>query len=70
MSSMPGCDAEMASVDVSRVVQLRAVLCSIRSQIIAARDAGHGPRSMLFELHALADAGVALADCVVDEASG
>lgn len=70
MTHVPGCDAAMASVDVSRVVQLRAVLCSIRSQIVAARDAGRGPRAMLFELHALADAGVALADSAVDEASG
>lgn len=70
MTSVPGCDAAMASVDVSRVVQLRAVLCSIRNQIVAVRDEGRGPRSTLFELHALAEAGVALADCAVEEASG
>ncbi len=70
MTSVPGCDAAMASVDVSRVVQLRAVLWSIRNQIVIARDEGHVPRSTLFELHALAEAGMALADCAMDEAAG
>lgn len=69
MTHVPGCDAAMASVEVSRVVQLRAVLCSIRDRVIAARDAGRGARSALFELHALAEAGVALADHAVDEAA-
>jgi hypothetical protein len=45
------------------------VLCSIRNQIVTARDEGRGPRSTLFELHALAEAGVALADCAMEEAS-
>ena len=69
MTHVPGCDAATASVDVSRVVQLRAVFCSLRDQIVAARDAGRGAKSTLFELHALAEAGVALADCAVDEAA-
>ena len=69
MTTVPDRDAAMASIDVSRVVQLRAVLCSIRNQIVAARDEGRGPRSTLFELHALAEAGVALADCAMEEAS-
>jgi hypothetical protein len=68
MNSVHACDAATASVDVSRVVQLRAVLCSIRNQIVTARDEGRGPRSTLFELHALAEAGVALADCAMEEA--
>jgi hypothetical protein len=69
MNSVPACDAATASVDVSRVVQLRAVLCSIRNQIVTARDEDRGPRLTLFELHALAEAGVALADCAMEEAS-
>ena len=69
MPTVPDRDAAMASIDASSVVQLRAVLCSIRNQIVAARDECRGPRSTLFELHALAEAGVALADCAMEEAS-
>ena len=69
MTHMSGCDAATASVDVSRVVQLRAVLWSIQSQIARARAEQRVPRTMLFELQALAEAGVALADCAVDEAA-
>lgn len=68
MSSMPGCDAAMASVDASRVVQLRAVLWSMRTLIAGVRERQHAPRSMWFELQALADAGVTLADDALDDA--
>ena len=68
MTHVPGCDAAMASVDVSRVVQLRAVLWSMRSLIATARERRHAPRTLWFELQALAEAGVSLADSAMDEA--
>ena len=67
MTHVPGCDAAMASVDVSHVVQLRAVLWSMRSLIATARERQHAPRTMWFELQALAEAGVSLADAAIDD---
>ncbi len=57
----------MASVDVSRVLQLRAVPWSMRKVIAAAQRDTVAARSLLVELHSLADAGVSLADSVIDE---
>lgn len=69
MTCVPDCDDAMASVDVSRVVQLRAVLWSMRSIIATAREQQRAPRTLWFELQALADAGVTLTDSALDEAS-
>lgn len=68
MTHVPGCDAETASVDVSRVVQLRAVLWSMRAMIGAAKVRPTVPRSLMFELQALAEAGLTVADHAMDEA--
>ena len=69
MTTVPGFDAATASVDVSRVVQLRAVLWSMRNLIATATEQRTLPRTLWFELQALAEAGVTLADWAVDEAS-
>ena len=69
MTSVPDCDAATASVDVSRVLQLRAVLWSMRNLLATATQQRHLPRTLWFELQALAEAGVALADNAVEDAS-
>jgi hypothetical protein len=51
-----------SSIESSNIAQLRAVLWSMRKVIAAARVEGVGAQALLFELHALADAGVALAE--------
>jgi hypothetical protein len=51
-----------SSVESLQVARLRAVLWSMRKVIAAARAEGVGAQALLFELHALADAGIALAD--------
>lgn len=51
-----------SSIESSHIAQLRAVLWSMRKVIAAARAEGVGAQALLFELHALADAGIALAD--------
>lgn len=50
------------SIESSHIAQLRAVFWSMRKVIAAARGEGVGAQALLFELHALADAGIALAD--------
>ena len=57
-------------VEASRVVQLRAVFWSMRKVIAAAQREAGSAKALLFELHALAEAGVSLADCAIDEVEG
>jgi hypothetical protein len=56
-------------VEGCRVEQLRAVFWSMRKVIDAARLQASGARALLFELGTLAEAGISLADCAIDEAS-
>ena len=61
-------DRESSLVEVSCVVQLRAIFWSMRKVIAAAQRETVAGRALLFELQSLAEAGVSLADCAIDEA--
>lgn len=60
---------DSVSVDAARVEQLRSVFWSMRKVIDAAqRDAAAG-RAFLFELGSLAELGLTLADCAIEQAA-
>jgi hypothetical protein len=61
-------DGQPSLIDAGRVMQLRALFWSMRKVIAAAQHDAGGARSLLFELQALAEAGLSLADCAIDEA--
>ena len=56
------------SVDAARVEQLRSVFWSMRKVIDGAQRNSIAGRTFLFELGVLADLGVTLADCAIEEA--
>ena len=56
------------SVDAARVEQLRSVFWSMRKVIAGAQREATSGRAFLFELGSLAELGVNLADCAIEQA--
>ena len=56
------------SIDSTRVEQMRSVFWSMRKVIQAAQADASAGRAFLFELGSLAELGVNLADCAIEQA--